>query len=118
VGGIAIRRGPGYWPDEIFLFGFSRGAFTARSFGGLINRCGILRKEHFIDSKSGKRKLATPDDELVRAAWNLYCKPLKVSADERAAGTLVLILRSRSTSGHGILTTMHIKFLGVWDTAA
>ncbi len=30
--------------DTIFLFGFSRGAYTVRSLGGLIYRCGILRK--------------------------------------------------------------------------
>jgi uncharacterized protein (DUF2235 family) len=28
--------------DEIYLFGFSRGAFTARSLAGLITPCGIL----------------------------------------------------------------------------
>lgn len=29
--------------DQIFLFGFSRGAFTARSVAGMIARCGLLR---------------------------------------------------------------------------
>ncbi|MGY3916616.1 DUF2235 domain-containing protein [Aeromonas australiensis] len=29
--------------DEIFLFGFSRGAFTARSLGGMIGQCGIVQ---------------------------------------------------------------------------
>jgi uncharacterized protein (DUF2235 family) len=28
--------------DEIWLFGFSRGAYTARSLGGLIRKCGLL----------------------------------------------------------------------------
>lgn len=28
--------------DRIFLFGFSRGAYTARSLGGMITRCGLL----------------------------------------------------------------------------
>jgi len=28
--------------DRIFLFGFSRGAYTARSLGGFITRCGLL----------------------------------------------------------------------------
>ena len=28
--------------DEIYIFGFSRGAYTARSFGGLIGICGIV----------------------------------------------------------------------------
>ena len=30
--------------DEIYITGFSRGAFTARSVAGLIGRCGILTK--------------------------------------------------------------------------
>jgi uncharacterized protein (DUF2235 family) len=29
--------------DEVFIFGFSRGAFTARSLAGFISRCGIVR---------------------------------------------------------------------------
>jgi hypothetical protein len=34
--------------DEIFLFGFSRGAYTARSVAGLVRNCGIL-KPYYID---------------------------------------------------------------------
>lgn len=36
------RYNPG---DEIFLFGFSRGAFTARSLAGVIARCGLLHPD-------------------------------------------------------------------------
>ena len=32
--------------DELFLFGFSRGAFTARSIGGMVRKCGVLGREH------------------------------------------------------------------------
>ena len=32
--------------DHLFLFGFSRGAYTARSLAGLIRNCGILCREH------------------------------------------------------------------------
>src|SRR5258708_5616512 len=28
--------------DDIYVFGFSRGAYTARSFVGLIRKCGLL----------------------------------------------------------------------------
>jgi len=36
-----------YEPDDrVFLLGFSRGAYTARSTAGLIRNCGILRREH------------------------------------------------------------------------
>jgi uncharacterized protein (DUF2235 family) len=31
--------------DEIFIFGFSRGAFTARSLMGILSRCGLLKPE-------------------------------------------------------------------------
>ena len=34
-----------YTGDEIFLIGFSRGAFTARTVGGLIDYIGLLTKE-------------------------------------------------------------------------
>src|SRR5262245_50172447 len=32
--------------DEIFIIGFSRGAYSARSLAGLIRNCGLLRKEN------------------------------------------------------------------------
>jgi uncharacterized protein (DUF2235 family) len=32
--------------DRIFLFGYSRGAYTVRSLAGLIRKCGILRREN------------------------------------------------------------------------
>lgn len=32
--------------DAVYLFGFSRGAYTVRSLAGLIGNCGILRREH------------------------------------------------------------------------
>ncbi|MGD9979237.1 MAG: DUF2235 domain-containing protein [Hyphomonadaceae bacterium] len=32
--------------DEIYVFGFSRGAYTARSLGGLMRTAGILGREH------------------------------------------------------------------------
>ena len=32
--------------DELFLFGFSRGAYTVRSLAGFIGSVGLLEKEH------------------------------------------------------------------------
>jgi len=31
--------------DDIYIFGFSRGAYTARSLAGMVRRCGILRRD-------------------------------------------------------------------------
>jgi uncharacterized protein (DUF2235 family) len=35
-------------PDEIYLVGFSRGAFTARSVGGMISTLGLLTKDAMV----------------------------------------------------------------------
>lgn len=32
--------------DEVFLFGFSRGAYTVRSLAGLIHCCGLVGRQH------------------------------------------------------------------------
>ena len=50
--------------DELYFFGFSRGAFTVRSLAGLVRKCGILRGGGGLT----ERKL----DELVDRAYDLY----------------------------------------------
>src|SRR3954468_15922767 len=45
--------------DSIYLFGFSRGAYTARSIAGMIRRCGILRRDavrQYPDAKALYRR--------------------------------------------------------------
>jgi len=47
-----------YAPDtKIYLFGFSRGAYTVRALCGLINNCGIVKR---------------PDAKLIESAWSIY----------------------------------------------
>lgn len=84
---IAQNYVPG---DEIYLFGFSRGAFTARSLAGLITACGILKR-----SSLG----SLPD------AWRYY-RSDKPHTPEAFA-------RQYQTDCH---TDVSITFLGVWDT--
>ncbi|MFI6368397.1 DUF2235 domain-containing protein [Nocardia sp. NPDC050630] len=45
---LALNWQPG---DEIYIFGFSRGAFTARSLAGLIGRIGIMTPDAMIEGK-------------------------------------------------------------------
>ncbi|CAM4513265.1 DUF2235 domain-containing protein [Nocardia ninae] len=45
---LALNWEPG---DEIYIFGFSRGAFTARSLASLIDRIGLLTPEAMIGGK-------------------------------------------------------------------
>lgn len=80
--------------DEIFLFGFSRGAYTARSLAGLINACGILKRQKLGD---------IPD------AWAYYRSVLALPREHSPQDFLSEV----KTDTH---VDAEIKFLGVWDT--
>lgn len=78
--------------DQIFLFGFSRGAFTARSLGGLIRNSGLLRRAHL---------------ERIDEAYELYR-----SRSEKTHPTSELAERFRAAHSY----ETRIRFIGVWDT--
>lgn len=77
--------------DELFLFGFSRGAYMARSTAGLIRNAGILRRENAA---------------RIGEAYDLY--------RDRAFGPrdVESELFRRSFSHRDV----PIRFIGVWDT--
>jgi uncharacterized protein (DUF2235 family) len=76
--------------DELFLFGFSRGAYTARSLAGMISVCGLPSKNF--------------DDSLVDQAFEAYR-----NKDQRAA--ILVNLASKYS-----MATPPITMVGVWDT--
>lgn len=79
--------------DQIFLFGFSRGAFTVRSLVGFIRAVGLLRPE---------------DVDAIDQAFEHYR-----SADGEDADSLV---RFREQHRVRQIQQLDIHFLGVWDT--
>ena len=76
--------------DEIWIFGFSRGAYTARSLAGLIRKCGLLRivTPGLLERAEGiyRDKSLHPDCEVCTAFRNSYS------------------------------LSPRIHFIGVWDT--
>lgn len=78
--------------DELFFFGFSRGAFTARSTAGFVRNCGILRKE-FADR--------------VDEAYALYRNRSSTTHPKSVEATLFRHSYSHET---------RIRFIGVFDT--
>ena len=95
------------WGDEIFLFGFSRGAFTARSLAGLINRVGLLDRSK-LGLPAGEP--VTTDMPRVRDAWRLY----KTLADPNAGPARYQepFASFRRDHSHDV----KIACVGVWDS--
>ena len=85
--------------DKLFLFGFSRGAYTARSLAGLIGLCGIP------DPKKGNVS------EAVNSAIEIYRVPPGDARSERARGH---VEKFSHTKGGQLIRDIH--FIGVWDT--
>lgn len=77
--------------DELYLIGFSRGAYTARSTAGLVRNAGILRPEH---------------KDLVGPAYAMYRNKEKPDAPSAVA------FRKQ----YAYADTTPIRFIGVWDT--
>lgn len=69
--------------DEIFIFGFSRGAYTARSLAGYLETVGLLRCEHCtteIEARAWKYYRTSPGDRLS-GEWSWFQKPVAPGAD-------------------------------------
>ena len=79
--------------DELYLFGFSRGAYTARSLAGMIRNCGILRKEHA---------------DQVDEAFGFYRDRSSHTHPRALAAQIFRRMYSHADE--------EIHFIGVWDT--
>lgn len=85
--------------DKLFLFGFSRGAYTARSVAGFMRNCGILKPENIqlVDKAyelyRDRNPYTHPDSDLMKAFRAQYCLKDKSGSD-----------------------VIPIHFIGVWDT--
>jgi uncharacterized protein (DUF2235 family) len=78
--------------DEIFLFGFSRGAFTVRTLAGFMKRFGLLIKA---------------DDFFVPDLFEAY-------KSQRFLDSVRADVKFRNL--HEVKPCPKIKFIGVWDT--
>ncbi len=79
--------------DNIYLFGFSRGAYTVRALSGLINNCGILKRENA---------------RLISSAWKIFKNP---STENHPKGENAKSFREEFCHDSN---TIH--FIGVYDT--
>lgn len=79
--------------DKIYLFGFSRGAYTVRALCGLINNCGIVKRA---------------DAKLIAQAFRIY-----KSSSRRHHPDGQGSIDFRSAHSH---SSRKVHFVGAWDT--
>lgn len=112
----AKNRHEGFTNDEIFLFGFSRGAYTARVLCGLVTEMGLLRPQQL--------------HEFPRA-FEIYKKLSKMAAKKTDKGKPFIdwmdyfvgsLPASDRDFWHGLRVSnkmydnVKVKAIGVWDT--
>lgn len=100
--------------DHIFLFGFSRGAFTVRTLAGLIIACGVLDI-----SKCATNAALT---RLIRMAYDEYRRKYQTRLSMLLHGKrdldVVALRKQFSVDMPGFTDPKKplIDFIGVWDT--
>lgn len=104
--------------DEIFIFGFSRGAYTARSFAGLIQHIGVVNscfadKIHVAASLYERRDSEAAIEELDELSrFRAQFAPDVCASEEDRSWR---IQKGRDTAADR-LPIVGIKYIGVWDT--
>ena len=94
--------------DRIFVFGFSRGAFTVRTLVGLIAACGILNVQRLQTTAALDAKI----NETYKVYRKSYRTELaKLFLGEPDSSTITAFKRE-----HCHPCDIEISFMGVWDT--
>lgn len=102
--------------DEIFIFGFSRGAFTARSLAGLIRKCGIVPRANGKAIKKAfdfYQEIDSRPDEDKAQQFRMDNSPGTVTKEEDRAWRIAHGADPEQVAQIPLLT---IKYIGVWDT--
>ena len=101
--------------DRIFLFGFSRGAFTVRTLAGLIVKCGILNGSDIsrITSAEAFEDAVEETYDAYRAGYDSYLTKLIGSLLRWPSRAAAVDALHRKYPFH---PPGKIAFIGVWDT--
>lgn len=93
--------------DRIFLFGFSRGAFTVRTLAGMIGACGVVKGGEFGTSRALRR--------AVDAAYATYRSSYRSKLTDWWANRTQQQQKIAIPPAK-VHTGVPIRFVGVWDT--
>lgn len=119
--------------DKIYLFGFSRGAYTARCVGGVLSYCGVPTE---VDGQPIKRDLVTcraiareavvdvyqhgsgKTEDTVKSDDKTDTNREKVDRFKQQRSELAAKFRQRYKSDSRGMSNTVPYFIGVWDTVA
>ena len=99
--------------DEVYIFGFSRGAYTARSLAGMIRSCGIPPRDAVgripealarYRSRDPETKPDDPESFLFRRDFSPYTATSEAEFNWRVQ------------TKAGLCVKLNLAYLGVWDT--
>ncbi len=114
-GELARVYAPG---DKLFLFGFSRGAFTVRTLAGLIHACGVLDLKKYPTNAAFNQGIEEAYREY-RQRYNSWLtalfrrtKALDAARLAKLRATFSVAVPEFADPARGKL----IEFMGVWDT--
>ena len=102
---LAMNYEPG---DQIYLFGFSRGAFTVRSLAGVILSCGLLTRRALLNAQGHR-------DAMIKKIVRAYRTPSPAHEKWREWR----LRRAAQLGGFGrdaLRPNVPIHFIGAWDT--
>lgn len=98
-----VKNYDAYQPEDnrIYLFGFSRGAFTVRALAGMLAKCGLWDRDEYF-------RCSAPQRVVNRILW-----AYREARTATGEGTTRL---ARLRNDGFTLHQVRIKFIGVWDT--
>lgn len=100
---LARHYNPG---DQIFIFGFSRGAATVRAFTGFLHTCGLIDKTQVASEKA----FQTCINQALKAYEKRHSNP-EQAKDFKAH----YAIKDNNAAPDG---NIKIHFIGVWDTVS
>jgi uncharacterized protein (DUF2235 family) len=95
--------------DDIYVFGFSRGAFTVRTLAGLILTCGILDADAYESNEEFER--------AVKQVYHAYRSKYQALLADALSSVGRLIRGNRPPAELKLTVTpqdARIRFIGVW----
>jgi hypothetical protein len=105
--------------DRIYLFGFSRGAYTARCVGGVLKYCGVptaVRAGGRVrplqrDLKSARRIATEAVKHVYQYGGSIKGDPFRLEREKRAVK-----FRHKYFAGDAKVSNTAPYFIGVWET--